>query len=108
MKRKALLSVVLSAVMIIGSVSPAFAAGQVSSNELTAQIEASEPESQNEAGPDNSGQNDNGEDLGQESVDEQETAEEGKVGTEAETEENDIGEEKSDFQPRLPTMCVRC
>ena len=79
--------------MIIGSVSPAFAAGQVSSNELAAQIEASEPESQNEAGPDNSGQNDNGEDLGQESVDEQETAEEGKVGTEAETEENDIGEE---------------
>ena len=96
MKSKALLSVVLSAVMIIGSVSPAFAAGQVSSNELTAQIEASDPESQNEVVPDNSGQNDNGEDLGQESVDEQETAEEEGIGTELETEETGTEEENPD------------
>ena len=88
MRRKALLSVILSAVMIMGSASPACAAGLISSDEVTISTEASAPDSQDEVVI----ENDITVDSEQESVETQGTDEE-EVGTEAGTEETGIGEE---------------
>ena len=90
MRRKAFLSVILSVAMILGSVSPAFAAGEVPSDEVAVSTEASEPESQDEAviKDDSTGNSE------QKSVDGQETIEE-ETGTETESVEDGIGEEGS-------------
>ena len=93
MKRKALLSVMLSVAMIMGSATPAFAAGQVPSNEETAGIENSVPEYQSEVVAESNGQNDSDVELEQMSVEEQEMTEEEETGTEVETEETGIREE---------------
>ena len=94
MRREALLSVLLSVAMILGSASPAFAAGQMPSSEVTADMEASVSESQ--AGTEDAGQDDSNVNSGQESVDEHEADEEGEIGTEAGSEETGIEEEVSD------------
>ena len=83
MRRKALLSIILSAVMILGSVSPAFAAGEIPSDEVAVITEDSHDEVVIE---DNSKQ---------ESVDAQEADEEAGLESEAiNGEENSKGESK--------------
>ena len=91
MRRKALLSVILSAVMILGSVSPAFAAGEMPSDEMAVSSEASAPESQGDVVI----EDESTVDSEQESVDGHETVEE-EIGTETESEEDGIGQEDSD------------
>ena len=87
MGRKALLSVILSAAMILGSASPAFAAGQLSSDEVTASTES---------------QDDvviEGDSSEQEAVDIQ-AADEEVVETESESEEDGIEEENTDEESK--------
>ena len=91
MRRKALLSVILIAVMILGSVSPAFAKGQTPSNEVTAITKSSVPDSKNEV----VNEADSTENSEQESVDVQKADEE-KVGTETESDVVCIVEETPD------------
>ena len=97
MRRKALLSVILSAAMILGSVSPAFAAGQIPSDELAASTEATAPESQDEVVIEDGGDV-NSE---QESVDTQEVDEE-EIRTETEVEDG-IEEETPDEESKPET-----
>ena len=80
MKRKALLSIILSTAMILGSVSPAFAAGQMPSDEVTVSTEASAPESPDEVVI----EDDSTVNSEEESVDDRETIEE-ETGTETES-----------------------
>ena len=96
MRRKALLSVMLSVVMILGSASPAFAAGQMPSSELTADMGASVPESQDEVEAEQPGQGDNNENSDQESGDVLEPAEDVEDETGSESEGADSKEEDSD------------
>ena len=98
MRKKALLSVVLSAVMVLGTSSPALAAGQVPASEVTAGVEASVSESQDAPETEHTGQDDSSVSPGletadgQESVEMQEDVEEGAAGTEVESDEADIEE----------------
>ena len=92
MRKKALLSVVLSAVMVLGTSSPALAAGQVPASEVTAGMEASVSESQDAPETEHAGQDDGSVSPGQESVATQEDVEEGAVDTEVESDEADIEE----------------
>ena len=87
MGRKALLSVILSAAMILGSASPAFAAGQLSSDEVTASTESQD---------DVVIEDDSSE---QEAVDIQ-AADEEVVETESESEEDGIEEENTDEESK--------
>ena len=95
MKRKALLSIILSTAMILGSVSPAFAAGQMPSDEVTVSTEASAPESPDEVVI----EDDSTVNSEEESVDDRETIEE-ETGTETESEEDGIGQEDSDGESK--------
>ena len=94
MRRKVLLSVVLSVVVIMGTSTPALATGQVLSSETTAGTgtEAAVSESQQEAETDQIGQDDSSVSTGQESVEMQGTVEEGEVDAEVEPEEADSEE----------------
>ena len=83
MRRKALLSVLLSVVMILGSASPAFAAGQMPTSEVSADMEASVPESQVEIETEYAGQDDSNVNSDQESANAQEVDEEGAAETDA-------------------------
>ena len=94
MRKKALLSVVLSAVMVLGTSSPALAAGQVPASEVTAGVEASVSESQDVAETVHAGQDDSSVSPEQETADGQESVEREKAGAEVESEEGNI-EEKS-------------
>ena len=97
MRRKALLSIILSAAMILGSVSPAFAAGQIPSDELAVSTEATAPESQDEVVIEDGGDVNSG----QESVDTQEVDEE-EIRTETEVEDG-IEEETPDEESKSET-----
>ena len=84
--------------MVLGTSSPALAAGQVPASEVTAGVEASVSESQDIAETEHAGQDDGsvspGQEPadGQESVEMQEDVEEGAAGTEVESDEADIEE----------------
>ena len=88
MRSKALLSIILSAAMILNPASPVFAAGQMSSDEVSVSTETSAPEFQDEIVI----EDDNTENSEQESVDDQETDEKGEEGTKPESEEAGMGE----------------
>ena len=96
MKRKALLSVILSAAMILGSVSPAFAEGQMSSDEVSVSAEETVSESRDEFETEHAGQDDGFSVTEQDSVAEQETGEEGEAEKEFQSEVAGIGEENPD------------
>ena len=92
MRRKGLLSVVLSVAMVLGSSSPAFAAGQMPSIEVTGSTKAVVSDPQGVVETEQTGQDDSVVNSEKASIDEQETAEEGENGTEAEHEEASIEE----------------
>ena len=90
MRRKVVLSVVLSAAMVLGSAFPVSAAGQMPSNEVTAGIETTVSEPRNAQQTEQPDRDDSSVNSGQGSVDSQEMTEEGEAGTEAESEETDM------------------
>lgn len=94
-----MLSVLLSAAMILGPASTAFAAGQVPSDEVTVSAETSALESQDEFETEEAGQDFSQDDSnissGQESAEAQKTSEEGEAGTETGSEEVGIVEEET-------------
>ena len=93
MRRGAILSIVLSGAIILGITSPAFASEQILLNEVTAGTEASVLDSKDDAETEQTGQDDGIVNSEKESVDVQETAEEGEGGTETGPEEASIDEE---------------
>ena len=96
MRRKTILSVILSATMILGSTTPAIAAGSLSSNEVTAETETAMSESQDEFEEEQIVEDDSSAGMIQEDTDVQETAEEGETGTDTESEEADTEEKPSE------------
>ena len=96
MRRKAVVSVLLSVIMILGSASPAFAAGLMPSSELSVGMESSISDSGDDAETEQTGQEDSNVDAEQESADAQEANEEAEAGTEEGSEEAGIEEEVSD------------
>ena len=96
MRRKALLSVILSTALFLGSVSPAFAAGQMSSNEATVSAEDSVSDPQDDLETAQTEQDDSNSSSGQESADVQEKSEGGEAGTESGSDKDGIGEEIPD------------
>ena len=95
MRRKALLSIILSAGMILGSASSAFAAGQMPSNEVTSNMEVYVSESSDEVGMEHADRDNSSVNTEKKSDDAQEPAEVGESGTEAEAEEDGIEEENN-------------
>ena len=99
MRRKTLLSVILCATMIIGSTAPAFAAGSLSSNDVTAESEVAMSESQEEVEAKQIVEDDSSAGMIREDSDVQETAEDEVISAEAESEEtnteNAVSEEDS-------------
>lgn len=96
MRRKAVVSVLLSVVMILGSAFPAFAAGQMPSSEVSVGMESSVSDSLDDAETEQTGQDGGNIDAEQEPADAQEANEEAEAGTEEGSEEAGIEEEVSD------------